>query len=75
MGEPGNRLPRLCIFSCPVGGVCFTIYFTVPASTGSGRTEDGGFRREKSGRPGRRALSCFRSELPQGANPEGESDR
>ncbi len=30
MGEPGNRLPRFCIFPEVVGRVYFTIHFTVP---------------------------------------------
>jgi hypothetical protein len=35
MGEPGNRLPHLCIFPEGVGRVYFTIHFTV---RGGGRT-------------------------------------
>ena len=34
MGEPGNRLPHICIFPEVIGRVYFTIYFTVRGGVG-----------------------------------------
>ena len=40
MGEPGDRLPLLCLYSDLVGRVCFTIDFTVGSSAKQGGGEE-----------------------------------
>jgi len=37
-GEPGNRLPLLCVWLGLVGRVCFTFHFTLTGGGVSSRT-------------------------------------